>query len=178
MNLFQKYKSVWLFLLKFFGAYILGVFLYNQYLGLFLPDLDIFSVSITEQLAQLFSITLPEISTAYSCEAPIGELHYYNVPFIFINEGCNAISVMILFVSFLIAFRGSLRHYLWFIPVGLVMLYIANISRIYVLGLVYLYYPDYFNIAHDYLFPGIIYGATFMLWVVWVKYFSIKPENN
>lgn len=178
MNLFQKYKSVWLFLLQFFGVYILGVFLYNQYLGLFSPSLDGFSIAITEQLAQLFSITLPEITTFYSSEAPLGELQYYDVPIVIINEGCNAVSVMILFISFLVAFKGYLRHYLWFIPLGLLILYIANITRIYLIGLAYLYYPQFVNIAHDYLFPGIIYGTTFLLWVIWVKYFSINNENQ
>ena len=177
MNLFQKYKSVWLFLIQFFGVYIFGVYLYNQYLGLYLPGLDVFSIAITQQLSGMFSLTLPEITTYFSAEEPLGEVHYYEVPFVLINEGCNAISVMILFVSFIVAFKGSLRHYVWFIPAGLVLLYVANITRIYLIGLIYLYYPSYVNLAHDYLFPGIIYGTTFLLWVVWVKYFSINSKE-
>ena len=174
MEIFSKYKAVWLFLIKFFGAYILGVLVYNNYLGNFTLEVDGITRIVTEQVAQLFSLTLPDITTVYSCTNPIAEIQYFGVPLVLLMEGCNALSVMILFVAFLVAFKGPLKNYLWFVPSGLVLLYIANLVRIYLIGLIVLYYPDYVGMAHDYVFPGIIYGTTFLLWVVWVKFFADK----
>lgn len=178
MEIFSKYKAVWLFILKFFGVYILGVWVYNQYLSEFTTSLDGFSRLVTEQVANLFSITLPEITTAYSCETPIAEIQYYEVPLVLIMEGCNAISVMILFLAFIIAFKGAIKHYLWFVPLGLLILYVSNLVRIYLIGMIVLYYPDYVGFSHDFLFPGIIYGTTFLLWVIWVKFFADKSERS
>lgn len=178
MDIFKKYKAVWLFLIKFFGAYILGVLIYNNYLQGFTQSLDTFSSVVTEQVASLLSLTLPEITTFYSCESPIAKVEYYNVPIVSITEGCNAISVMILFVAFLIAFKGALKNYLWFVPMGIFVLYVSNIIRIYMIGMILLYYPDYVNLAHDFLFPGIIYGTTFLLWVIWIKYFTDNVQAN
>lgn len=174
MEFFSKYKIVWLFLLKFFGAYIIGVLIYNFYLSDYIDHVDSATAMMTEQVARLFSITLPEITTYYSCDAPLAEVHYMGVPLIAMIEGCNAISVMILFVAFLVAFTGSLKQYFWFVPLGLFVIYLANISRIYLIGMIVLYFPNYVDTAHDYLFPGIIYGTVFILWVIWVKYLVAK----
>lgn len=129
---------------------------------------------VTEQVARIFSWSLPEISTFYSGESPVAEIRYFDVPLVLLIEGCNAISVMILFVAFVIAFKGKIQRYLWFIPLGITILYLANLIRIYLIGMIVLYLPDYVEWAHDYIFPGIIYGTTFLLWVVWVKFLADK----
>ena len=108
----------------------------------------------------------------------MAEIHYFDSVLLILIEGCNAISVMILFVAFLVAFRGKIRNYLWFIPIGLFTLYLANLLRIYLIGMIRLYYPDYTQMAHDFVFPGVIYGTTFVLWVVWVKFIVNKSEND
>jgi len=80
----------------------------------------------------------------------------------------------LLFIAFVIAFKGTIQKYLWFIPLGITILYIANLLRIYLIGMIVLYFPNYIEWAHDYVFPGIIYGTTFLLWVVWVKFLANK----
>ncbi|UTW66623.1 exosortase family protein XrtF [bacterium SCSIO 12643] len=169
-----KYRAVWLFLFKFFAVYITGVLLYNFYLGYYTTHIDMITEGVTEQVARIFSWSLPEISTFYSGESPVAEIRYFDVPLVLLIEGCNAISVMILFVAFVIAFKGKFQRYLWFIPLGITILYLANLIRIYFIGMIVLYLPDYTTWAHDYIFPGIIYGTTFLLWVVWVKFLADK----
>ena len=178
MQLLTKYKSVWIFLLRFFGAYLIGVVAYNKYLSSFKPRLDALTIEVTEQVAAMFSWTLPEISCFYSEANPMAEIRYFDSVLLVIIEGCNAVSVMILFVAFLIAFRGKLKSYLWFVPLGILVLYLANLIRIYLIGMIRLYYPDYTQLAHDFVFPGVIYGTTFLLWVIWVKFIINKNEND
>ncbi|MGB0806452.1 MAG: exosortase family protein XrtF [Salibacteraceae bacterium] len=178
MEIFKKYKSVWMFLLRFFGAYIIGVFLYNSYLSQYVTEVDNVTRMVTEQVATMLSVTLPEISCVYSTVNPMAEIQYFGVTLMVLIEGCNAISVMILFVAFLVAFQGKLKTYFWFVPSGILILYLANLVRIYLIGMIILYFPSWTNLAHDYVFPGVIYGTTFILWVVWVKYFTKKRENE
>lgn len=178
MQLLTKYKAVWVFLLRFFGAYLIGVIAYNRYLSSFAPQLDGLTRIVTEQVASMFSWTLPSISCVYSEMNPMAEIHYFDAVLLILIEGCNAVSVMILFVAFLVAFRGKFKNYLWFIPTGLFTLYLANLLRIYLIGMIRLYYPEYTQMAHDFVFPGVIYGTTFILWVVWVKFIVNKNEND
>lgn len=96
-----------------------------------------------------------------------------------IVEGCNAISVNILFITFIIAFSGTLKATIFFGLVGSLIIYVVNIARILAFSILYYKYPKYQTVLHDLLFPGIIYGTIFLLWVIWVKKFShLKLGKN
>ena len=92
-------------------------------------------------------------------------------------EGCNAISVMILFASFVFAFYKGAKTFL-FAVAGLILLHILNISRIVLLNIIFLKYPQYEKIGHDYLFPAIIYGGVIILWLVWIQVFALKKTDK
>ena len=89
-----------------------------------------------------------------------------------IIEGCNAISVIILFISFVIAFSGKLKQTVLFVLGGGLFIYVLNILRIVVLSVLMYHYPAQEHILHGVIFPLIIYGAVFILWVIWVNKFS------
>lgn len=89
-----------------------------------------------------------------------------------IIEGCNGISVVILFLSFVVAFAGKLKTTLFYILSGSVLLYVVNLLRIVILTIGLYYYPDYEAVLHAVVFPGIIYGMVFLLWIFWVNRFS------
>jgi exosortase family protein XrtF len=89
-----------------------------------------------------------------------------------IIEGCNAVSVIVLFISFVIAFSGKLKQTVVFILVGSLFIYILNIFRIIILSVLLYYYPAQEHILHGVVFPLFIYGAVFILWVIWVTKFS------
>ena len=154
------------------------VFIYNSYLSNYVTEVDNVTRIVTEQVAAMLSVTLPEISCVYSSVNPMAEIQYFGVTLMVLIEGCNAISVMILFVAFLVAFQGKFKTYLWFVPLGILVLYLANLIRIYLIGMIILYFPNWTNMAHDYVFPGVIYGTTFILWVIWVKFFTKTSANE
>ena len=90
-----------------------------------------------------------------------------------IVEGCSSISIIILFLSFIIAFKGKLTHTILFGIFGIITIYTVNILRIVFLALAIYYFPEYQNILHNIIFPAIIYGMIFILWVIWVRKFSL-----
>ena len=89
-----------------------------------------------------------------------------------IVEGCNAISVMILFAAFIFAFSNRFIKSFLFILIGLFLIYLLNIVRIALLSYALYYYPVYEELLHGTIFPLFIYGIVFLLWIVWVTQFS------
>ncbi|MBO6213731.1 MAG: exosortase family protein XrtF, partial [Algoriella sp.] len=65
-----------------------------------------------------------------------------------------------------------------FIVTGLAALFVMNISRIMLLNYIFRYHHEYGKIAHDYLFPAIIYGSIVILWIVWIKFFVTKYNKQ
>jgi len=84
-------------------------------------------------------------------------------------EGCNGLSVMILFFAFVFAFKGNWKDLLWFVPIGLMIIHLFNLGRLSLL--IYLAHGNspLFHFMHKYLFTLIIYAVVFGLWVVWVR---------
>ncbi len=87
-------------------------------------------------------------------------------------EGCNAISIIILFIAFIVAFASGLKKTALYILFGSLVIYFINIVRIAVIALAIYKYPAYENVLHSIVFPGIIYGITFLLWFIWIQKFS------
>jgi len=92
-----------------------------------------------------------------------------------IVEGCNSISVIILFVAFVIAFAENFKKTVLFILAGAVLIYIVNLLRIAILVVALYKYPQYENVLHSVVFPGIIYSLVFILWMIWVR--MLKPNS-
>ncbi|WP_228374637.1 exosortase family protein XrtF [Chryseobacterium sp. FH1] len=92
-------------------------------------------------------------------------------------EGCNVISVAILFSAFIFAFYKGVKTFLYVLA-GLIILHILNVARIAFLNIIYIKYPDYEKVAHDYFFPAIIYGGVIALWLVWIQFFALKRAKD
>jgi len=173
----KKKKTIIKFLVKFFVAYFILLGVYSIYLKKTQHKTPIFSCSPitkvvanhTEKVAQFLgydtyvSQSKDELSMMFFVE------DVYAVPIV---EGCNSISVIILFLSFIFAFAGSLKATIIFGILGSVSIYMINILRILALSKLMYVYPDYQDVLHNLFFPAIIYGAVFILWIIWVNKFS------
>ncbi len=90
-----------------------------------------------------------------------------------VGEGCNGLSVIIALISFLLAFKGTKKAYLIFLPISFSLIFLANLLRLYALVIVKKDYPSYFVSFHDYAFPAIIYLMAFCLMIIWTKHHEI-----
>lgn len=93
-------------------------------------------------------------------------------------EGCNSISVIILFISFMIAFAGTFKTTFFYILAGSVMIYVVNLIRIAILSIGLYHYPWRREELHTVIFPLIIYGMVFLLWMFWINRFANLQKNN
>lgn len=168
-----QYRPFLLFLGKFFLAYLVLTLFYQLYLRQFeSPKLDSITNLVaknTEYVLQIINSNARVDLDKPSISIPI----FYNQKNVArIIEGCNAISVIILFISFVIAFSGKIKQTIFFILGGSIFIYALNISRIILLSVLMFHYPQFEHILHGVIFPLIIYGAVFILWIVWVNKFS------
>lgn len=93
-------------------------------------------------------------------------------------EGCNAVSIIILFLSFIVAFSGKFKTTFFYILSGSVLIYSVNLLRIVLLTIGLYHYPKYEDVLHTVIFPAIIYGMVFLLWIFWVNRFSKLNKSN
>ncbi|MFW6347103.1 MAG: exosortase X [Cyclonatronaceae bacterium] len=91
---------------------------------------------------------------------------------VIIINGCNGLEAIGLFVGFVMAYPGDRLKRAFFLPMGILAIYLVNIARVAVLVLLQYYYPASFDFAHDYSTSAIFYLAIFGLWVIWINYGS------
>ena len=103
---------------------------------------------------------------------------YNKKPVLRLIEGCNGVSVIILFIAFIIAFKGSLKATIVYTIIGSTIIYWLNIFRILVLTVAMVNYPKQQEFLHQIIFPLFIYGVVFLLWVFWVNKLALKTKNN
>jgi len=92
-----------------------------------------------------------------------------------VGTGCSGVELFLIFAVFIFLFKGISRNWLWFIPVGIVLISFLNILRIIGLSFISLYAPDYLEFNHKYTFTIIVYGFLIGLWLYWMnKYYDKK----
>lgn len=172
---FQQYRPFFVFLLKFFVTYGILTFCYQMYLNSFDSktfEIDGMTKLVTYQTEGLLQLMGQDAYTIPHLKQACMKLFLNDKYIARVVEGCNALSVMILFVAFVIAFKGKLKHTILFIITGILIIHILNILRIALLSMALFHYPEYGHILHGVIFPLFIYGVVFGLWVIWVQKFS------
>lgn len=171
-ELLKRNKAVIKFLVLFIGCYLVLAGVYKFYLAsstseVYYPDY------ITHLVAKQTEAMIETLGYDSHIEPhpnnPSMKLYVEGNYLARIVEGCNAISVLILFVSFIIAFHADLKRTLIYMLAGSVIVYVMNILRIALLAIGIYKYPSKSDLLHGTVFPAIIYGSVFILWIVWVK---------
>lgn len=176
----KQYKPLIFFLLRFLGSYVVMIILYNLYLNQYLPHkiADPFTRMSANLASKVFNIVGFDSISVNLPNENFMRLIVDNKFASIVNEGCNAISVLIIFVAFILAFYTYFKQTFLYIISSLFVLFVMNIFRIVLLTYIFRYHKEYSKMAHDYLFPAIIYGAVIILWIVWIKFFVIKKKQN
>ena len=175
-----KYRPFLLFLLQFFASYILLILVYQLYLNQFSIarfEVDGITQLVAAQSQQVLQSLGYTVTSINSDVEPSVIIVVDGFPLVKIIEGCNAVSVMILFASFVVAFnRGFWRTFI-FILSGSIGIYVLNVLRISLLTVGLLRFPEFKEVLHDIVFPIFIYGVVFFLWILWIKKFSVYGKK-
>ncbi|WP_281297325.1 exosortase family protein XrtF [Flavobacterium limnophilum] len=176
-----RYKPFLLFLGKFLLTYLVLTFVYESYLNQFDAgkfEVDRFTQLVAKQTKNTMLFFNCDANIAPNTKEPAINLFYNHKHMARIIEGCNGLSVIILFISFVVAFSGKTRATILFIVGGSLMIHVLNVFRIGLLSILLYYFPSSEHVLHGVLFPLFIYGVVFLLWIIWVNKFSKYAAKN
>ena len=173
----MRNKKIWGFLMRFFATYFFMFLGYSLWLLSAETKVPFFETDlITRQVAKSTDYLLKSFGTNVYVDQHPSELSlrlYINDTYVArVVEGCNGISIMILFVAFLVAFKGSWKRTTLFGFIGCVSIYLVNVLRIALLAFMLFHFNSYEFFLHDFLFPALLYGYVFLLWLLWVNRLS------
>ncbi|MEL0645324.1 exosortase family protein XrtF [Olleya sp. Ti.3.14] len=174
-DLIVKYRLVIKFILTFLLVYGFLSLAYNFYLdasksSLYYPDyITNLVANQSKNLLENFGYSTQVIPHP---NEPSMKLILEGKYLARVIEGCNGMSIIILFVSFIVAFSGKIKTTVLYLLSGCVLLYVVNLLRIVILSIGLYHYPWRKEELHTVIFPAIIYGMVFLLWMFWVNRFS------
>ncbi len=168
----REFKPTVLFLMRFMGLYLLSNVLYGLAVTAWAPRADPLTRWVTQQTAWILT-QLGWESYIYDMptKATVSIVHL-GQGIVSVYEGCNGVNVGLIFLSFLVAFGPYRRALIWFSAFGLAVIHLANLSRIGLLFIVSLRFPDFLYFTHKYFFTASIYTLVLLLWLAWIRFFT------
>ncbi|WP_298155292.1 exosortase family protein XrtF [Flavobacterium sp.] len=177
----QRYKPFLIFLSKFLLSYLLLTFLYQEYLNQFDAakcEPDGATKLVSENTVWFLKLIGHDAEIYPHPNEASYKLFVEGHAVARIVEGCNAVSVMILFVAFIVAFSSRFLKTTLFIFSGVLLIHVLNVIRVGLISVAMRTYPQYKDFLHDIVFPLFIYGVVFGLWVLWINKFSSYAKKN
>ena len=180
-NIFQQHKLFFIFLIKFLLSYFIVTIIYSHYLNQYhtqkneADGITYFVAHQTENILVFFGANCEIINQE---SEPSYKIIYNSKYIARIVEGCNSVSVIILFAAFIFSFSNKFIATFLYIFLGSIVIFILNIFRIALLTAGLYKYPEYGIFLHDILFPLVIYGLVFVLWIIWVIKFSAYAKSK
>ncbi len=91
---------------------------------------------------------------------------------------CTGLKQAYIFVCIIAFYRGTLKNKLWFIPLGLLVVYLFNIFRIVAITALIKEHPEWFYILHEHVFKYLFYVIIFGMWIYWEEVVSNKTVQS
>lgn len=174
----KELKPAFRFLGIFVGLYLGLNILYGVWIYSYNPQVDTVTSIVTRQSSVLLNLLGEETRTELIASAPSVSILNPSGVVVDVFEGCNGINVMIVFVSFIFAFGGQQKKIAWFLFLGIVIIYLANIIRVMTLYYVAQYWETYFYYVHKYVLTAFLYMLVFALWWIWIEKVSGMSLKN
>ena len=120
-------------------------------------------VFVTEGLLNLFNLT------TYS---EGGFLKINGTPGIIFVYGCLGFREVAFFIVFVIFQFGAVKHKIWYIPSGIVLLILLNAIRAAIIAFGQYLNANNTQLIHDIVSPVIMYPAILFLWLFWIRVYG------
>ncbi|MTI19492.1 exosortase family protein XrtF, partial [Fulvivirga sp. RKSG066] len=143
MRIIKEFRTAFLFIGKFIGLYIVLNLIYGLYITHYHPQPDPVTEIVTIQTHQLLNFIGNETKAINNVSKP--NVVIYNEQgqaILSVFEGCNGLNVIIVFLSFILAFAWS-KKAIWFVPLGVLIIHLSNLVRISLLYIVSIELPDF-----------------------------------
>ena len=91
------------------------------------------------------------------------------VPSVIVGPPCNGLVLYALFGGFVVAYPGPWQRKLWYIPVGVLLIWLLNVLRVAALAVNHYYAHSSVDFNHHYTFTFVVYAFIFGLWMLWAR---------
>ncbi len=118
----------------------------------------------------LYEVTSPDLRWQIGIADSVGLLQ--------VGAPCDGLVLFALFAVFIAAFPGPKRRKLWFIPLGILLIHLANLLRVVSLVIIQYNRPQSLKFNHDYTWTVLIYGFIFWLWYMWAVRLSQASSHS
>ncbi len=179
-NLFIKYyksiKPIYKFFINGLILYLIWLIFYEFFKNLlFISHIyEYGTVFFRDSLLYGTYFFLKIISFASYVDTTRETLHILGAKAVWVGRGCMGRNLMGLFAGFIVAYPGKLKSKLFFIPIGIFVIFLINIVRIGGLAIILKCCPENLDFNHHILFKYTVYFFIFLMWVFWVKNYSHK----
>ncbi len=95
-----------------------------------------------------------------------------------INTGCSGFKQFLQAFFLYLLYPGKVKHKLWFVPLAMGLMHVANIIRLTGVGLTMHWGPEWFDFSHDYIFRFTFYLILFLLWIWWEEKYRLRAKTN
>lgn len=96
---------------------------------------------------------------------------------VYFDFGCLGYREIIWFATFMLIIYGPVKHKLWYIPIGFIMLQISNILRAFTIAVTNYHSPKSFDTVHAQGSLWYMYGTILILWILWLHAWNKKPTT-
>ena len=93
-----------------------------------------------------------------------------------IENGCNGVETMLIFMAAVLAFPASWRSRLAGLALGLVAIQGINLVRVVALFLTGAYFPGFFDASHTVLWQTLVILSGVLLWLLWASRFALPAR--
>lgn len=93
-----------------------------------------------------------------------------------IENGCNGIETMLIFMAAVLAFPASWRSRLAGLALGLVAIQGVNLVRVVALFLTGAYFPAFFDASHTVIWQTLVILSGVLLWLLWASRFALPAR--
>ncbi|HRI79322.1 MAG TPA: exosortase family protein XrtF [Cyclobacteriaceae bacterium] len=174
----KEFRPAIRFVLVFVLIYVIGNVIYGIWVESFKPMPDPATRWASEQSVVLINIFFDTVSTVVNENSPNILITRNQKVILSVFEGCNGVNVMIVFVSFIVAFGGRLKATIVYLLTGILVLHIANLIRLTLLYLTAIHQRPLFYYFHKYLFTAVLYAVVFLLWYIWIERLRRKLKTS
>jgi exosortase/archaeosortase family protein len=163
-SLFSTHRALSVFLLKMAAIYAVWFVVYDLWL---LPDGRLDAWLSTSVASWTGAVLRPFYDTVVVDGRTVWATPTAGV---IIENGCNGLSALSLFVGFIVAYPGTWARRAVFVPLGLAAIVVTNIVRCASLLVISDRWPSIFGEVHGLHALFVFYLVIFGLWVLWANY--------
>jgi len=171
LNSFYKYENIIVFLFRI-GVLILSwkvIFHFVWHSEYLLESYNKFSLLVIDFIPYCCAYLLELLQYNIEVDSANRIVKIKETIGVTVGVSCIGYEITALYTALIISFKGPISKKMWFIPLGVLMIYILNIFRICALAIMVTINQKIWELNHKLIFTVIIYSFIFIVWRYWLK---------